>query len=92
MMANPKLELTPMDLFQTTRKQRREASQKNNDGDDNPETVLGIDVATQGGTAAGALASVRELAFAFERASSRLFEMCSRSWWDRVLLNNETVA
>ena len=42
-----------------------------------------LDIATQGGTPIGALASVRELAFAFERASSRLIEMCSESWWNR---------
>lgn len=68
---------SPMDLFQTTRGK--------NPFDDDAETVHGVDVATQGGTAIGALASVRELEFAFERASSRLFEMCSRSWWDRKL-------
>jgi protein AFG1 len=56
--------------------------------DDEEETggSLGIDQATtQGGLAVGALASVRELAFAFERAASRLTEMTSRAWWDRVL-------
>ena len=43
-----------------------------------------LDIATtQGGTPIGALASVRELEFAFERASSRLIEMCSESWWAR---------
>ena len=50
-----------------------------------PEIALGIDVAQEGGTPIGALASVRELSFAFERSSSRIFEMTSRSWWDRVL-------
>lgn len=48
--------------------------------------VLGIDQAmTQGGLAVGALASVRELDFAFARAASRLTEMTSLGWWDRVL-------
>jgi predicted ATPase len=50
-----------------------------------PTTELGVDVATQGGVAVGSLASVRELSFAFERASSRIVEMCSRSWWDKRL-------
>jgi predicted ATPase len=50
-----------------------------------PGVMLGIDVAQEGGTPVGALASVRELSFAFERSSSRIFEMCSRSWWDKVL-------
>ena len=53
-----------------------------NDGD--VGDMRDLDVATtQGGTPIGALASVRELEFAFERASSRLIEMCSESWWDR---------
>jgi predicted ATPase len=90
---------TPMELFESTTTSTTTISKTRstttaattslvvgNDGDDVVETTFkGIDVATQGGTAVGALASVRELAFAFERASSRLFEMCSRSWWDRVL-------
>jgi predicted ATPase len=67
-------------------------SDSDNDEEEKEETKisLGIDVATQGGTAVGALASVRELAFAFERASSRIVEMCSRSWWDKVLLVSTT--
>ncbi|OEU16668.1 AFG1-like ATPase, partial [Fragilariopsis cylindrus CCMP1102] len=69
---------TPMDLFQTY----ENADMKNNKSND---VIFGIDVAQQGGTPVGALASVRELSFAFERASSRIFEMCSRSWWQRVL-------
>ena len=83
---------TPMDLFQTY----ENADMKNNsydsniveEGEDDEESndvIFGIDVAQQGGTPVGALASVRELSFAFERASSRIFEMCSRSWWQRVL-------
>jgi protein AFG1 len=67
---------SPMDLFQA--EPRKGKMEEINVG-------LGIDVATQGGTAVGALASVRELGFAFERASSRLFEMCSPDWWDRIL-------
>jgi predicted ATPase len=84
---------TPMELFPTTATTGRQDDDDNDDDDDDddddPETLLGVDVATQGGTAVGALASVRELAFAFERASSRLIEMCSRTWWDRVLTRNE---
>ena len=53
-----------------------------NDGDVGDMRDLDI-ATTQGGTPIGALASVRELEFAFERASSRLIEMCSESWWAR---------
>lgn len=75
---------TPMDLFQN------HSSSDNDDDDDKGEedlqTELGIDVATtQGGIAVGSLASVRELAFAFERASSRIVEMTSGSWWNQQL-------
>jgi protein AFG1 len=35
------------------------------------------------GKTVGELASVIELSFAFRRASSRLMEMCSRSYWER---------
>mmetsp|Transcript_5254 Transcript_5254/g.14909 ORF Transcript_5254/g.14909 Transcript_5254/m.14909 type:complete len:552 (-) Transcript_5254:31-1686(-) len=51
---------------------------------DTPESIetkvgemFGIDVAQSSGKTVGELASVRELAFAFERAASRLTEMCS---------------
>ena len=47
--------------------------------------AFGIDVAQSTGNTVGALASVRELSFAFQRASSRLSEMCSRKWWDQAL-------
>ena len=43
---------------------------------------LGIDEAVSHGHAIPALASVRELSFAFRRAASRLKEMTSKSWWD----------
>jgi protein AFG1 len=68
---------SPVDLFQVDSRKSKATEIENVD--------LGIDVATQGGTAVGALASVRELGFAFERASSRLFEMCSPDWWERIL-------
>ena len=71
---------TPSDLFHPVRQPR-----SNCDTEEDPGVSLGIDVATQGGVAVGALASVRELAFAFERASSRIIEMCSRSWWEKRL-------
>jgi predicted ATPase len=58
---------------------------KNENETPEPESYLDVDVAQEGGTPVGALASVRELSFAFERSSSRIFEMCSRSWWDKVL-------
>jgi predicted ATPase len=51
-----------------------------------PPPLLGVDVAmAPGGIAVGSLASVRELSFAFERASSRMIEMCSPSWWEKRL-------
>jgi predicted ATPase len=46
---------------------------------------LGVDKAITQGHAVTALASVRELSFAFRRAASRLTEMTSRSWWDKRL-------
>ena len=52
------------------------------------EVELGIDQAVQRGHAVGALASVRELSFAFRRAASRLTEMTSRRWWDAALSKN----
>jgi predicted ATPase len=75
---------TPMDLFRSVGQEAATDIEVGNKDTDDSE-ILWIDVAQQGGTPVGALASVRELAFAFERASSRIFEMCSRSWWDRVL-------
>ena len=47
--------------------------------------AFGIDVAQSSGKPVASLASVRELSFAFQRASSRLSEMCSAKWWDAVL-------
>ena len=78
---------TPMDIFQTSRSAtNRTTESSDNDSESNrEEEIMWVDVAQEGGTPVGALASVRELSFAFERASSRIFEMCSRSWWDRVL-------
>jgi protein AFG1 len=79
---------SPMELFQTSSSSSSNSNvgqQDTVEQEDDWEKGMGIDVATQGGTAVGALASVRELSFAFERASSRIVEMCSRSWWDRVL-------
>lgn len=43
-----------------------------------------IDQAESLGHAVGALASVHELGFAFRRAASRLKEMTSKDYWDRV--------
>ena len=51
------------------------------------EKMLGVDQAVHHGRAVGALASVRELSFAFERAASRLKEMSSRLWWDKATLS-----
>jgi peroxisome-assembly ATPase len=78
---------TPMDLFRRTEKAADHVTDKQSPTaqSSRAQEILWVDVAQEGGTPVGALASVRELAFAFERASSRIFEMCSRSWWDRVL-------
>lgn len=83
---------SPMTLFEASFRRSNESDNNNNknstiqqEEEKEATTVMGIDVATQGGTAVGALASVRELGFAFERASSRITEMCSRSWWDQRL-------
>jgi predicted ATPase len=80
---------TPMDIFQTSRTIKDAKEPRHSDSEATSSTrgeaILWVDVAQEGGTPVGALASVRELSFAFERASSRIFEMCSRSWWSRVL-------
>lgn len=47
--------------------------------------MFGIDVAQSSGKTVGELASVRELAFAFERAASRLTEMCSNRQFKKSL-------
>lgn len=41
----------------------------------------GVDVAQAQGVAISELASVKELSFAFRRASSRILEMTSLTWW-----------
>jgi len=77
---------TPMDLFQTGKTDVSNNLYVGGGGDEESDDKDSwIDVSQQGGTPVGALASVRELAFAFERASSRIFEMCSRSWLHRVV-------
>ena len=50
--------------------------------------AFGIDVAQSFGKPVASLASVRELSFAFQRASSRLSEMCSAKWWEQALQNS----
>ena len=42
----------------------------------------GVDVAQAQGSPISELASVKELSFAFSRATSRLIEMTSSAWWD----------
>lgn len=51
----------------------------------NDHKILGIDVAQARGFTVGQLASVKELSFAFDRAASRLLEMCSKNWWEEHL-------
>lgn len=77
----------PGDLFDVAKNTRQQHfhDEAKDENEEESEMVLGIDVAQEGGTPVGALASVRELSFAFERSSSRIFEMCSRAWWDRNL-------
>ena len=92
---------TPMDLFRTTPTSRpiSVAAAVHEDDDppqQQPPPLLGVDMAiAPGGVAVGSLASVRELSFAFERASSRIVEMCSPSWWEKRLVKrgsrNETI-
>lgn len=48
----------------------------------NTHEILAVDVAQARGFSVGELASVKELSFAFGRATSRLLEMCSKTWWD----------
>lgn len=58
----------------------------NRNADDSvTEQMLGIDQAMKGSHPVGALASVKELDFAFERAASRITQMTSKAWWDLVL-------
>jgi len=63
----------------------------NTNHDENIETnvgeMFGIDVAQSNGKTIGELASVKELSFAFKRASSRLVEMTSKAWWNKHLSN-----
>ena len=70
--------------------QQQKFAQEKNVSDESIEAkvgeMFGIDVAQSNGKTVGELASVRELAFAFERASSRLTEMCSKSWWRKAQL------
>lgn len=51
----------------------------------NDHKILGIDVAQARGFTIGQLASVKELSFAFDRAASRLLEMCAKTWWEEHL-------
>lgn len=81
---------TPMDLFSGASETHDTSSQTSKEEkiekDEKKSVFMGVDVAQEGGMPVGALASVRELSFAFERSASRMFEMTSRPWWDRVLL------
>lgn len=63
-----------------------------NENKETPESIetkigemFGIDVAQSSGKTVGELASVRELAFAFERAASRLTEMCSNRQFKKAV-------
>mmetsp|Transcript_37621 Transcript_37621/g.91444 ORF Transcript_37621/g.91444 Transcript_37621/m.91444 type:complete len:472 (+) Transcript_37621:1612-3027(+) len=76
---------SPMDLFVTTNDDTDSNDMTSDTSTEGEETVAWVDVAQQGGVVVGALASVRELSFAFQRASSRIYEMTSKQWWDRRL-------
>lgn len=57
-----------------------------NDLEDDDSEIFGIDQAVDSQRhAVSALASVKELPFAFRRAASRLVEMTSLKWWKPVL-------
>lgn len=49
-----------------------------------PGELFGIFRSQANGKTVGELASVIELSFAFRRAASRLIEMCSRSYWEKL--------
>lgn len=51
----------------------------------NPEELLVVDGIDFNLLSDSKSASVRELAFAFRRAASRITEMCSQSWWEKLL-------
>ncbi|KAL7460999.1 hypothetical protein ACHAXS_001436 [Conticribra weissflogii] len=61
------------------------------DKSDKNGNMLAVDVAQSQGVPLGQLASVKELSFAFERAKSRLLEMCSEAWWDEICSSRSIV-
>ena len=77
---------SPDDLFVDVMVQRN-AGKLFNENQTGTETkvgeMFGIDVAQSNGRTIGDLASVKELSFAFFRASSRIIEMTSNRWWEK---------
>ena len=80
---------TPSRLFETPASTKKDRMETVNESAPESDDVLGLeDVVDEQGRAVGTLASVRELSFAFLRAASRLKEMTSRPWWDRIARKN----
>lgn len=76
----------PFELFQGRRKRSNDQDDANTwEAPEGNATTLGIDQAEQQGQSVGALASIRELSVAYNRAASRIVEMTSPRWWDQVL-------
>ena len=74
---------TPDDLFQSP---AATVASTSSEQDEVVQEALGLEeLQTQGGQPVSTLASVRELAFAFQRAASRITEMTSTRWWNQVL-------
>eukprot|EP00797_Seminavis_robusta_P014945 Sro224_g091550.3 (366) ;mRNA; r:18488-19585 len=83
---------TPDDLFETPATSVI-SSDDTTSSDDVVQEALGLeDVQTQGGQPVSTLASVRELAFAFQRAASRITEMTSTRWWNQELTQVTTAS
>ena len=60
-------------------------SNTDNVSEANDQMILGVDAAQGRGYSVSQLASMKELLFAFDRAVSRLLEMCSKTWWEERL-------
>lgn len=79
---------SPQDLYQQTNSQLVSTTSPENESladvtELTPGEILDVFQSQSNGKTLGELASVIELSFAFRRASSRLMEMCSRSYWER---------
>ena len=75
----------PDRLFTGDQSEETESNGSNDNSDKIDGTMLAVDVAQSQGTALSSLASVKELSFAFQRATSRILEMSSSRWWEERL-------